>query len=153
VADERRGAQDMNKALLATIALTLMIVGCGGEDDDMADIPGAMLGVRTNVDVDDVSRAQTIPLVIDTENVYLMMPPATPPPDHAADAGYLQFHFDDESTPPLLADDETHVSVTVPATAASGPHEIICRLHALDGRPTRTKLEIDLRVRPSGTLD
>jgi hypothetical protein len=144
----------MNKALLATIALTLMtVIGCGGESDDMADIPGAMLGVRTNVDVDDVTRAQTLPLMVDVENVYLMMPPATPPPEHAADAGYLQFHFDDESTPPLLADDETHVSITIPATSAPGPHRIICRLYALDGRPTRTKIEVDLRVKESGALD
>jgi hypothetical protein len=145
----------MNKVLLATTALMLTtVVGCGGQDEEMADIPGAMLAVRTNVDVDDVTRAETIPLMVDTANVYLMMPPATPPPEHAADAGYLQFHFDDESTPPLLADDETQVSVTLPATAALGPHKIICRLHALDGRPTHTEIEVDLRVvKESATLD
>jgi hypothetical protein len=146
----------MKKVLMTAIALTLLtVVGCGADTDEeqMADIPGAMLGVRTNVDVDDVTRAQTIPFTIDTENVYLMMPPATPPPDHVADAGYLQFHFDDEATPPLLVDDETNVALTIPATTTPGPHKIFCRLHALDGRATRTMIEVDLRVKESGTLD
>jgi hypothetical protein len=67
------------------------------------------------------------------------------------DAGHLEFHMDDETTPPLLVTAETEVQVPVPAETKAGPHKIICRLHKHDGTPTTTVFEVQITVKVSVT--
>jgi len=53
--------------------------------------------------------AQTVPINVTVQNVYLIEPSATPPPEHVSDAGHLVFTLDDESTTPLLVTAQTSV--------------------------------------------
>jgi hypothetical protein len=135
----------MRTAIVMSLALAMSLAACGG-GEDMGHIPGALVAVSTSVDVDDIRPSQVVPLVIDVENLYLIEPTSTPPPDHAHDAGYLELYLDDEASPPLFIAAQTHVSVTIPASITAGPHRIICRLHEHDGTPTDTTFEVDMIV-------
>jgi hypothetical protein len=114
--------------------------------------PNATLNVTADTDVDTIMPSQPVPMTVTIMNVTLVEPTATPPAGHEDDAGYLEFHLDDETTPPLLVTAQTQVQVPMPADAKAGPHKIICRLHKHDGEPTGTRFEVDITVKVSVTV-
>jgi uncharacterized membrane protein YgcG len=116
-----------------------------------ANIPNAMLSLVTDTDVNNVTPAQAVPMTVSVQNVYLLDPSATVPAGHETDAGYLEFHLDDETTMPLLVTAQTNVSVTIPPATPPGPHKIICRVHKHDGEATMTEFELDIVVKATVT--
>src|SRR5687767_12074498 len=65
---------------------------------------------NTDVDVDNVEQGQSVPVEINADNVFLIDPDETPPPEKADAAGHLQFYFDDVNSTPILITAETSVS-------------------------------------------
>jgi hypothetical protein len=114
-----------------------------------ATIPNATLTLATDADVDNVMPSHTLPMMATVHNVFLVEPSAAPPPEHVADAGYLEFHMDDESTPPLIVTAQTSVDVPIPADAAVGLHKIISRVHRYDDTPTTVMFEVDITIKDS----
>lgn len=133
-------------ASLAFVSLGACLIGCEVHDNTI-NIPDATLNVETDVDAQNVEPMQAVPMTVQVQNVYLIEPAATPPPEHVVDAGHLEFYLDDESTPPLLVTAQTNVAVTIPANTSPGKHKIICRVHKHDGARTDTKFELDITVK------
>src|SRR4051812_4340365 len=125
------------------VATGFSIPGCDIHDNTIpVNIPNATVNVSTTANVDQVMPMQTVAMAVTVQNVYLVEPSATPPPEHVDDAGHLQFYIDDESNPPILVTAQTNVSVTIPKETPPGKHKIICRVHKHDGRPTDIKSEV-----------
>jgi len=144
----------MTKTLLASglFALAAGLLACNVHDNTItANIPNATLNVTADTDVQNVEPAQSVPMTVNVQNVYLVEPAATPPPEHDKDAGHLEFHIDDETKPPVLVTAQTNVSVPIPADTKPGKHKIICRVHKHDGMPTETHFEVDITVKASVT--
>jgi hypothetical protein len=143
----------MNKTTLVLAGL----LACGAVDaacnihgntiNATANVPNARLNVTANTDVKNVMASQRLPLTVDAQNLFLVDPNETPPPEHAADAVFLEFHLDVETDTPLLVTAETSVTVTIPAGTPPGPHKIICRVHKHDdGSPTNVSFDLAINV-------
>jgi hypothetical protein len=151
------GGVILKKLILVSLGLLALAAGsfaCNVHDNTInatATIPNATLNVTADTDVNNVMPSQSVPLTVTVTNVFLVEPTVTPPPEHEMDAGHLEFHLDDESTPPLLVTAQTQVQVPIPAETKSGPHKIICRLHKHDGTPTTTEFEVQITVKVSVT--
>ncbi|MES1172234.1 MAG: hypothetical protein ABUL77_03265 [Bacteroidota bacterium] len=125
-----------------------LFVGCEVHDN-VINIPNATVNATTSadVDVDNVMPAQVIPIALNVQNVYLVDPATTPPPEHVADAGHVQIYLDDVETPPILVTAEANVMVTIPPATKPGKHKLICRVHKHDKTPTSTKVEVEINVK------
>src|SRR5258708_811303 len=142
---------NISRTSLGFLALAAGALACNVHDNTI-NIPNAMLNVTTDVDVDNVEAGQSVPMTVSVQNVFLVEPAATPPPEHVNDAGHLEFHLDDESTPAILVTAQTSVMVKIPAETKAGHHKVICRVHKHDGTPTDTKFELDINVKVSVTV-
>jgi len=145
----------LNSISLGLLALAAVHFACNVHDNTInatANIPNATLNVTADTDVDTIMPSQSVPMTVMVTNVTLVEPTATPPAGHEDDAGHLEFHLDDETTPPLLVTAQTQVQVPIPADAKAGHHKIICRLHKHDGEPTVTRFEVDITVMVSVTV-
>jgi hypothetical protein len=96
---------------------------------------------------------QPVHVTIVANNVFLIDPSETPPPDRVMVAGHFRFYFDDMSTEPILITAEKSVDVMIPAQATVGSHKLICRVHKHDGTPTEATFEIDLTITASVSTD
>src|SRR5882672_4453641 len=146
----------MTKTMLASgfVALAAGLLACNVHDNTFtANIPNATLNVTADADVSMVEPAQSVPMTVNVQNVYLIEPSATPPPEHDKDAGHLQFYVDDEAKPPVLVTAQTKVTVPIPADTKPGPHKVICRVHKHDGTPTDTHFELSITVKASVTTN
>src|SRR6478609_6664216 len=145
----------MTKPIFVSIGLLALVAGpfaCNVHDNTInatANIPDAQLNLTADTDVSNVEPAQPVPMTVTVMNVTLVEPSAAPPPGHEMDAGHLEFHLDDETTPPLLVTAQTHVMVKIPNETPPGHHKIICRVHKHDGEATTTKVEVDINVKVS----
>jgi hypothetical protein len=145
----------LNKMSLALFALAVGPFACNVHDNTLnatAIIPNATLNVTADTDINNVMPSQGVPMTVTVTNVTLVEPTATPPAGHEMDAGHLEFHLDDESTPALLVTAQTQVEVPIPADTKAGPHKIKCRLHKHDGEPTVTEFEVNITVMVSVTV-
>jgi hypothetical protein len=140
-------ARELVAAVLVAAAIAVVAgMGCDVHDNTI-NVPNATLNVMTDVDVDNVAPEESVPMMVTVQNVYLVEPSVTPPPEHVVDAGHLEFHLDDEATPPLLVTAQTNVMVKIPKETKAGHHKVICRVHKHDGTPTDTKFELDINVK------
>jgi hypothetical protein len=114
--------------------------------DNNANIDDAKVEFETDSDVNNVQQSQSVPVVIVAEDVFLVEPTETPPADRASVAGHFRFYFDSMSSEPILVTAQKSVNVTIPATAAPGPHKLICRIHKHDGTPTQATFELGVTV-------
>ena len=142
---------NISRASLGFLALAAGAFACNVHDNTI-NIPNAMLNVTADVDVQNVEPGQSVPMSVNVQNVYLVEPTVTPPPEHANDACHLKFFLDDESTPPLLVTAQTNVSVMIPPQTPPGHHKVICRVHKHDDTPTSTKFELDINVKATVTV-
>ena len=145
----------LNFVSIGLLALATGLLACNIHDNTInatANIPNATLNVTADTDVNNVMPSQMVPMTVTVTNVTLVEPTATPPAGHEMDAGHLEFHLDDETTPPLLVTAQTQVQVPIPADTKAGPHKIICRLHKHDGTPTVTEFEVEITVTVSVTV-
>jgi len=139
----------LNSMSVGLLALAAVPFACNVHDNTInatANIPNATLNVTADADVNTVMPSQSVPMTVMVTNVTLVEPTATPPAGHEMDAGHLEFHLDDENTPPLLVTAQTQVQVPIPADTKPGKHKVICRVHKHDDTPTDTKFEIDINV-------
>jgi hypothetical protein len=143
----------MNKTTLAAAGLTALAVAyaaCNIHDNTInatANLPNASLDITSNVDLSNVKPAQSVSMSVDAQGLVLVEPADTPPPEHAADAVYLEFHLDVETNDALLVTAQTDVAVTIPADTPAGQHKIICRAHKHDdGTPTDVKFILSITV-------
>jgi hypothetical protein len=145
-----------NERLSCSILVALAgVAACNIHDNTInatANIPNATLSLTANTDVDNVVPGQSLPVTANVQNVYLIEPSVTPPPEHAMDAGDLEFHIDDETMPPVLVTAQTNVQVPIPAETKPGKHKVICRVHKHDGEPTDTTFELEITVKVSVTV-
>jgi hypothetical protein len=135
---------------LGLLALTAAFVRCGGHGATN-DIPNATLDLATDADIDNVVAPANVPITAIVTGVFLVDPDDTPPPEHAADAGYLVFHLDDESRPPLLVTSTTRALVPISASTLVGHHDIICRIYRHDGTPTHTDARLTISAKTTLT--
>lgn len=144
----------LNSMSVGLLALAAVPFACNVHDNTInatANIPNATLNVTADADVNTVMPSQSVPMTVMVTNVTLVEPTATPPAGHEMDAGHLEFHLDDENTPPLLVTAQTQVQVPIPADTKPGPHKIMCRLHKHDGEPTVTRFEVEITVKVTVT--
>jgi hypothetical protein len=146
----RRNMNKTTLVLAGLLAYGAVDAACNIHDNTInatANLPNAMLNVTANTDVKNVTASQHVPLTVDAKNLFLVDPNDTPPPEHAADAVFLEFHLDVETDTPLLVTAETSVTVTIPAGTPPGPHKIICRVHKHDdGSPTNISFDVAINV-------
>jgi len=145
----------LNSMSLGLFALAAVPFACNVHDNTInatANIPNATLNVTADTDVNTIMPSQAVPMTVTVTNVTLVEPTATPPAGHEDDAGHLEFHLDDETTPPLLVTAQTQVQVPIPADTKPGSHKIMCRLHKHDGEPTTTRFEVEITVKVSVTV-
>lgn len=135
---------------LGLLALTAAFVRCGG-DGATNDLPNATLDLTTDADIDNVVAPADVPLTATVTGVFLFDPNEPPPPEHAGDAGYLVFHLDDESRPPVLVTSAARVLVPISANTMVGHHDIICRLYRHDGTRTDTDARLTIAVKTTLT--
>jgi uncharacterized membrane protein YgcG len=145
----------LNSISLGLLAFAAVPFACNVHDNTInatANIPNATLNVTADTDVNTVMPSQAVPMTVMVTNVTLVEPTATPPAGHDMDAGHLEFHLDDENTPPLLVTAQTQVQVPIPADTKPGHHKIMCRIHKHDGEPTVTEFEVNINVMVSVTV-
>jgi uncharacterized membrane protein YgcG len=145
----------LNSISLSLLAFAAVPIACNIHDNTInatANIPNATLNVTADTDVNTIMPSQSVPMTVMVTNVTLVDPSAMPPAGHEMDAGHLEFHLDDETTPALLVTAQTQVEVPIPADTKAGPHKIKCRLHKHDGEPTVTEFEVNITVMVSVTV-
>jgi hypothetical protein len=135
---------------LCMVALFAGLAACDVHDNTV-EIPNAKINVEAAVDVNNVQPEQAVPLTLNVQNVYLIEPSATPPPEHANDACHIKVYLDDEKSPPLLVTAQTMISVKIPAGTKPGKHKLVCRVHKHDDTPTTTVFNVDVNVNVSAT--
>lgn len=136
--------------VLTTCATLCLGAACNIHDNTI-NIPNATINATTDVSAQNVAPAGTVPIAVTVQNVYLVDPAATPPPEHVKDAGHIQVYLDDVDTNPLLITAQTNFNVTIPPETKMGPHKLICRFHRHDGTPTTTQKEVSINVAVSVT--
>jgi hypothetical protein len=119
--------------------------------DNNANIDDAKVEFETDADVTNVQADQSVRVNIVAEDVFLVEPTDTPPPDRVAVAGHFQFYFDNMSAEPILITAQKSVDVKIPPMAAPGPHKLICRVHKHDGTPTEATFELEVTVKATVT--
>lgn len=132
--------------LLSTfVAGGLLAAGC---DFSLAGsiTPTATFTADPDIDTTHISAGQEVNVTLTAENVFLIDPSETPPPEHADDAGHFQIYLDDLDSTPLLITAEVNVTLVMPATIEPGEHKLKCRIHKHDGAPTATVEEISITV-------
>jgi len=120
--------------------------------DNTINIPNAQINATTDVTAS-VMPAAMVPIAVTVQNVFLIEPSATPPPEHVNDAGHLVIYLDDVDSTPLLTTAQTNFSVTIPPDTKPGPHKVVCQFHKHDGTPTSTKVEVAINVAVSVGAD
>jgi len=138
--------------ILGLSAVLGTAAGCNIHDNTI-NIPNAQITATTDVTANNVMPAATVPVMVTVENVFLIDPAATPPPEHEKDAGHLVVYLDDVDSMPLLTTAMTNFSVTIPAETKPGPHKLVCQFHKHDGTPTSTKVEVAINVAVSVGAD
>jgi len=126
--------------------------GCNIHDNTIK-IPNAQINATTDASANNVMPAATVPVAVTVQNVFLVDPAATPPPEHEKDAGHIVVYLDDVDSMPLLTTAMTNFSVTIPAETKAGPHKLVCQFHKHDGTPTSTKVEVAINVAVSVGAD
>lgn len=121
--------------------------------DNTINIPNATINATADATANDVAPTQQVAITVTAQNVYLIDPSQTPPPDHVNDAGHIQVYLDDVDTQPLLITAQTMFSVTIPAGTKAGAHNLICRFHKHDGTPTSTEVNVAITVSASVGAD
>src|ERR1051325_3633573 len=66
--------------------------------DNTANIDNAQVEFDTDVDMDNVTAGQTVHVTLKAEDVFLIDPSETPPPDRVNVAGHFEFFLDSTSS-------------------------------------------------------
>jgi len=135
---------------LASVGLT----GCTADvhdntldvHDNNANIDEAKVEMTSSSDMDNVQAGQSVHLELAAEDVFLLDPAGTPPPDRVKVSGHFEIFLDSTSGTALLVTAQESVDVTIPANTTAGDHKLICRVDKHDGTATKATSELDLKV-------
>lgn len=119
--------------------------------DNTANIDDAKVEFETDTDVTNIQPNQSVHVNVVAEDVFLIDPAETPPPDRVMVAGHFQFYFDSMSSSPILVTAQKSVDLTIPSNATPGEHKVICRVHKNDGTPTQATFELSVTVKATVT--
>jgi len=114
--------------------------------DNNANIDEAKVEMTTSSDVDNIQAGQSVHVDIAAQDVFLVDPASTPPPDRVKVAGHFEVFLDSTSGTALLVTAEKSFDVTIPAATSAGDHKLICRVDKHDGTATKATSELDLKV-------
>jgi hypothetical protein len=114
--------------------------------DNNANIDEAKVEITSSSDMDNVQAGQAVHLDIKAEDVFLLDPSETPPPDRVKVSGHFEIFLDSTSSSALLVTAEESVDVTIPASTSAGDHKLLCRVDKHDGTATKATSELDLKV-------
>ena len=138
---------------LSAVLLVCGVAACNIHDNTIT-IPNATINANTDASATTGAPAtQPVPIAVTVQNVYLVEPAGTPPPEHEKDAGHIQVYLDDVEAPPILITAQVMFNVTLPAETKPGPHHLICRFHKHDGTPTTTQVSVAITVTASVGAD
>jgi hypothetical protein len=121
--------------------------------DNTANIDNAKVEFETTADTENISAGQAVHVTIVAEDVFLIDPSETPPPDRVMVAGHFEFFLDSMSSTALLVTAEESVDVMIPTTATAGDHKLLCRIAKHDGTPTEATFELDIKVKASVSVN
>jgi hypothetical protein len=137
-------------ALLASGASTACTANI---HDNTVDVDAKVsINAAADVDVNNVTPGQSIPLTLKADNVTLVDPKEKPTTEQEHTAGHFSIFLDDDSTTALTVTASTSVSVTIPAKTPEGPHKLLCRLDKADGTPTSTEESLMINVKASASV-
>ena len=138
------------RAIFAVSIATCCVATAGCTIDDLTvnvKDPKVNVDVDADVDLENVTQGETIPIHIEAENVYLVDPNEDPPAEHEDDAGHIQIYLDDFDSEPLLITAEVDVQLTISESVEPGDHTIKCRVHKHDGSATSAVFDIKITVK------
>ena len=142
------------RSLLSRIAIGGALASSAGAlactaniHDNTVSIPNATVNMTSSADISNVKPSQPVPVDVKVDNVVLVDPSATPPPNQVNEAGHLEIHMDSEDSPAILITAQTSFSVTIPPATSPGDHKLICRVHKHDGTPTSAESELKITVK------
>ena len=114
--------------------------------DNNANIDDAEVEIQSTSDMDNVQPGQAVHLDIKAQDVFLIDPASTPPPDRVKVAGHFEIFLDSTSGTSLLVTAEESVEVMIPASTPAGKHKLLCQVDKHDGTATKATSELDLTV-------
>jgi hypothetical protein len=114
--------------------------------DNNANIDEAKVEMTSTADMDNVQAGSTVHVEIAAEDVFLLDPSGTPPPDRVKVSGHFEIFLDSTSSTALLVTAQESVDVMIPASTPAGDHKLICRVDKHDGTATKATSELDLKV-------
>jgi hypothetical protein len=144
---------------IATIlALSLSALGAGAgctaniHDNQVAIDATVDIAASANVDVDNVTPGQAVPVKLSAEGATLVDPKEKVTTDTMS-AAYFKVFLDDTSSTELVATASTSVSVTIPPATPPGKHQLVCQLwkHGLKDQPTTQESSLDITVKASAS--
>jgi hypothetical protein len=144
---------------IATIlALSLTALGAGAgctaniHDNEVAIDATVDIAASANVDVDNVTPGQAVPIKLSAEGATLV-DPKTKVTTESDSAAFFKVFLDDTSGTELVATASTSVSVTIPPSTPPGKHQLVCQLwkHGVKDRPTTQESSLDINVKASAS--
>jgi hypothetical protein len=135
-------------AICGALVPSAGLIGCTANiHDNTVSIPNATVNMTSSADTSNVKPSEAVPVEVKVDNVVLVEPSATPPPDKMNEAGHLEIHMDSEDSPAILITAQTSFTVTIPPDAKPGDHNLICRVHKHDGTATSAESELKVTVK------
>jgi len=144
---------------IATIlALSLTTLGAGAgctaniHDNQVAIDAKVDIAASANVDVDNVTPGQAVPVKLSAEGATLVDPKEKVTTETSS-AAYFKIFLDDTSGTELVATASTSVSVTIPPATPPGKHQLVCQLwkHGVKDQPTTQESSLDINVKASAS--
>jgi len=133
--------------LAVAVAFGATTIGCTADvHDNTVNVDDVAVEFETTADVDNIQAGTPVPVTINVENGTPVPPEQEPPPEHADDAVYFEFHLDDSDNAALLVTAELSVSVMIPAETPPGDHKLVCKVKKHDGSDSG-EFEMDIKVR------
>ena len=145
-------------ATILALSLTALAAGpgCTANIHDKAVQVDAKVDISAsaNVDVENVTPGQAVPVSLSAEGVTLVDPKEKVTAESSSSTmAYFKIFLDDTSSTELVATASTSVSVTIPQNTPPGKHQLVCQLwkHGTTDRPTTEESSLDINVKASAS--
>ena len=118
--------------LFAAMSACFAVSGCTADIHDNVVHIDATLNMSTTADVNHLHAGDSLALTVTASNL-------------DAD-GNFEIYFDDTNSDPLLITAALQFDVTLPSSAPTGKHDVICRRHKHDGSPTDLEFTLAITI-------
>ena len=106
----------------------------------------AKISFSAEGDLENLKPDDTVTVNAKPENVDLIEPTETPPPDRAKKAGHLRYYIDNYDDAAVLVTGKASMKMKLPSSIKPGKHKLLCRVHQHDGTPTTATYEITITI-------